>query len=252
MDEYARPDGNGGWRQVAGAVTLVGAGVSEILIDRENPELGFETVTYDLVLPLGWEETWTVAERNRFGIKKIAQPNQPPAGLAVTGREIFDNNGSPKWRYTTAEISLVERQAALLNAITAERDARNAEDFVWDFGSTVAVDDFGAEEPAGERALQMRPEDQRNWAALQGQAVAAVMNGAPDHIMPMRAGDNANIQTTAAETLAILAAMSARSTANLFRGGRLKSEVRAAVAADDAAALDALDISTGWAAAPSN
>ncbi|MBD7941569.1 DUF4376 domain-containing protein [Brevundimonas guildfordensis] len=124
--------------------------------------------------------------------------------------------------------------------IDAERDRRTALDFAYDFGETPAVDDSGGEIAAGERLLQMRPEDQRNWQALQGAALTAVVSGAPETVLPMRAEDNWNIQTTAAQVLQVLAAMTAHASALLLHGGALKSQVRAAA---DPASVDWM---TGW------
>ncbi|VTO10709.1 DUF4376 domain-containing protein [Brevundimonas vancanneytii] len=124
--------------------------------------------------------------------------------------------------------------------IDAERDRRTALDFAYDFGATPAVDDSGAQIAAGERLLQMRPEDQRNWQALQGAALTAIVSGAPDTTLPMRAEDNWNIQTTAAQVLQVLAAMTAHASALLFHGGALKSQVRAA---EDPASVDWM---AGW------
>lgn len=111
--------------------------------------------------------------------------------------------------------------------IDAERDRRTAEDFAYDFGATLALDDTGAEIAAGIRQLQMRAEDQRNWQALQGAALTAVVSGAPESVLPMRAEDNWNIQTTATQVLQVLAAMTAKGSALLFYGGALKSQQRA-------------------------
>lgn len=119
----------------------------------------------------------------------------------------------------------VEELCALIDA---ERDRRTAEDFAYDFGDTLALDDTGAEIAAGVRQLQMRPEDQRNWQALQGAALTAVVSGAPETILPMRAEDNWNIQTTALQVLAVLSAMTAKGAELLFHGGALKSQQRAA------------------------
>jgi len=124
--------------------------------------------------------------------------------------------------------------------IDAERDRRTALDFAYDFGTTPAEDDSGAQIAAGKRLLQMRPDDQRNWQALQGAALTAAVSGAPDTTLPMRAEDNWNIQTTAAQVLEVLAAMTAHASALLFHGGALKSQVRAA---EDPAAVDWM---TGW------
>ncbi|MCO8030511.1 hypothetical protein NI454_11180 [Brevundimonas diminuta] len=66
----------------------------------------------------------------------------------------------------------------------------------------------------------MRPEDQRNWQALQGAALTAIVSGAPDTTPPLRAEHNWNIQTTATQVLQVLAAMTAHAPVLLFHGGR--------------------------------
>ncbi|WP_313105285.1 hypothetical protein [Brevundimonas sp.] len=124
-----------------------------------------------------------------------------------------------------APVPTVEELCALIDA---ERDRRTAQDFAHDFGATLALDDTGAEIEAGVRLMQMRPEDQRNWQALQGAALTAVVSGAPTTILPMRAEDNWNIQTTALQVLAVLSAMTAKGADLLFHGGALKSQQRAA------------------------
>lgn len=123
-----------------------------------------------------------------------------------------------------APVPTVDELCALIDA---ERDRRTAQDFAYDFGETLALDDAGAEIAAGVRQLQMRPEDQRNWQALQGAALSAVVSGAPNTILPMRAEDNWNIQTTALQVLAVLAAMTEKGSRLLFHGGALKSQQRA-------------------------
>ncbi|HEY1071514.1 hypothetical protein [Brevundimonas sp.] len=133
-----------------------------------------------------------------------------------------------------APLPTVEVLCALIDA---ERDRRMAEDFAHDFGETLAFDDErtllgpgqGQEIPAGLRLLQMQPDpDQRNWQALQGAALTAVVSGAPETVLPMRAEDNWNIQTTALQVLAVLSAMTAKGAELLFHGGALKSQQRAA------------------------
>jgi len=160
-----------------------------------------------------------------------APPPIPSGKVAmwVDGWVITDPPGPPA---PTAE--------DICRQIDAERDRRTALDFAYDFGATPAVDDGGAQIAAGERLLQMRPEDQRNWQALQGAALTAIVSGAPDTTLPMRAEDNWNIQTTAAQVLQVLAAMTAHGADLLFHGGALKSQVRAA---DDPASVDWM---TGW------
>lgn len=130
--------------------------------------------------------------------------------------------------------------ASLCTAVDAERDRRLALDFTYDFGDTQAVDDGGVVIEAGERHLQMRESDRANWQALQGAALTAIVSGQPSTVLPMRAEDNWNIQTTATQVLQVLAAMTAQGAALLFHGGALKSAIRAA---EDPASIDIL---TGW------
>lgn len=131
---------------------------------------------------------------------------------------------------------VVER---LCRAIDAERDRRTALDFIYDFGTTSARDDNGQEIEAGIRHLQMRPEDRANWQTLQGAALTAVVSGQTTAILPMRAEDNWNIQTTASEVLGVLGAMTTHGAALLFAGGALKSQQRAIYP-------EVVDVSTGW------
>lgn len=123
--------------------------------------------------------------------------------------------------------------------IDKERDRRMAEDFTHDFGATPAQDDLGNQIVAGERQLQMRPEDRANWQTALGVAHTAVLSGAPDTIVALRAEDNWNIQTTALQVMATMAAMASHGAALLFAGGALKSQQRAIYP-------EAVDISTGW------
>lgn len=128
----------------------------------------------------------------------------------------------------------------LCAAVDAERDRRTSRDFAYDFGVTPALDDNGAEIEAGVRHLQMRPEDRANWQALQGAALTAVVSGQPDVILPMRAEDNWNIQTTAPQVLQVMATMITHGSALLFHGGALKSAIRSA---EDPASINIMD---GW------
>lgn len=129
---------------------------------------------------------------------------------------------------------------ALCAAVDAERDRRMALDWTYDFGTTPALDDDQVQIEAGVRSLQMRPEDRANWQTLQGAALTAVVSGQPGTILPMRAEDNWNIQTTAAQVLEVLAAMTAHGSALLFAGGAIKSAIRSA---EDPASID---IMAGW------
>lgn len=165
--------------------------------------------------PLAYGQPFTIGDTNYTGAELIHWPREDL--LALPGMAWVE----PQPAAPSAE--------DICRQIDAERDRRTALDFAYDFGATPALDDHGIQIEAGERQLQMRTEDQRNWQALQGAALTAVVSGAPETILPMRAEDNWNIQTTAAQVLQVLAAMTAHASALLFHGGALKSQVRAAV-----------------------
>ena len=140
--------------------------------------------------------------------------------------------------------TLSDVQAAKLDAIDFHRDMLQQVDFAYDFGITEAIDDSGTVVPAGVRLLQMRRNpDQTNWQALQSQAMLAVMTGNSGLIMPMRAEDNWNVQTTAMDVLTVTSAMFQRNAALLFVGGAMKTAVRAMTEVAD---VEAFDETVGW------
>lgn len=136
-----------------------------------------------------------------------------------------------------AETPLVDTLCAWVDK---ERDRRTALDFAWDFGDTLAVDDLGTAIGAGIRRLQMRKDDLRNWQVAQGAALTAIVSGSPSAVIPIRAEDNWNIQTTAVQVLGVLAAVTERGVGLLMYGGALKTAVRAA---QDPLAVDLVN---GW------
>lgn len=172
-----------------------------------------------------------------------------PAGPAPNGQVIVDTyftdqSGSPVEKNLLEPIPLDARKAAILTAIDTERDRRQQLDFAYDFGDTPAINPAKETVTAGVKALQMRFDpDQRNWQALQSQAVVAVIMGQPEALAPMRVEDNWNVQTSALQVLEVTAAMVARNGAILFFGGDLKDQVRAAATGS---ALDAININIGW------
>lgn len=164
-----------------------------------------------------------------------------PAGLPASIERAMRFSATMASTLTPPEpLTPEEVVARLYMAVDAERDRRLALDFIYDFGETQAVDDSGDEIQAGERRLQMSPLDRSNWQTLQGAALTAVVGGAPETILPIRAEDNWNIQTNAAQVLQVLATMTAYGAALLFHGGALKSAIRAA---EDPASVDIL---AGW------
>ena len=136
--------------------------------------------------------------------------------------------------------TLEQAKARLCTAVDAERDRRIALDFAHDFGTIPALNGAGDEIEAGVRHLQMRDSDRARWQALQGAALTAVVSGQPNAVLPMRAEDNWNIQTTATQVLAVLAAMTAHGASLLFFGASLKDAIRASEEPET------VDIASGW------
>jgi hypothetical protein len=209
---------------------------------------GFQTVdaagTRWTHLP-GWRAKYSDVELATYGIFSRGVPSAPP-GQIETARTLSVEDGVPVLSVTHAYPPTDQIEMAECAAIDAERDARQQADFLFDFEATAALDDAGTEIAAGVRALQMRREDQDNWTRLHALAMAAALGGAPDTILPMRAEDNWNIQTTAAQVMAAFAAGSQRNATLLFFAGALKSAVRAALAADDVPAALAIRPNAAW------
>lgn len=194
--------------------------------------------------PNNWLALSTPEDRAERGIQAITEVVNVPYGQASSSRELRVVDGLAVEIDILTAIPLATLQAAKLTAVDTERDRRLQLDFGYDFGGLAAIDDAGATITAGLRQLQMRfAPDQRNWQALQSQALAAVVMGAPTALMPMRAEDNWNVQTTAADVLAATTAMFLRNAAILFHGAALKSQVRAAA---DTAGVAAVDLAVGW------
>lgn len=252
MPDYARRNEAGDWELLQGAFTVKDGGSSIVAIDPENPHAGTHVVTFDVNFPHNWLEHSAPAQRTALGIKPIGAPTAPPAGHRVLETVISDVAGVPKYLHLTEAVQLGQREGELVAAYDAERDRRQQMDFSFDFAALdpelQALDDAGEAIAAGERSLQMRPEDRANWGDLQAQAMLAVMNGAPSALMPMRAEDNWNIQTTAAQVLVVTSAMFARNAELLFFAAGRKSAGRAAIAANDGEALDAIiaTVEAGW------
>lgn len=143
-----------------------------------------------------------------------------------------------------AAINVELERLALIEAkckqVDIERDLRIANDFLYDFGETVAIDDFGVQIAAGIRALQMKDKDRNFWETLRGSALTAVVSGVPATVMYMRSADNWNIQTTAIQVLQVLAAASQRGALLVSHAGSLKSQLRTS---NDPASID---ITAGW------
>lgn len=164
-----------------------------------------------------------------------------PAGLSAKLERALSFSTSTAAMLTPPEPATPEEVVAQRCAqVDAERDRRMAQDFAYDFGEAPALNDAGDEIEAGERLLQMTPLDRANWQTLQGAALTAFISGTPETVLPIRAEDNWNIQTTAEQVLQVLAAMTEHGAALLFAGGAIKSAIRAA---EDPASID---ITEGW------
>lgn len=177
------------------------------------------------------------------GVLASARDNRTlyPDGLPAKLERALSFSSSTTAMLTPPEPASPEEIVAQRCAqVDAERDRRMAQDFAYDFGETPALNDAGEEIAAGERLLQMTPLDRANWQTLQGAALTAVISGAAETVLPMRAEDNWNIQTTALQVLQVLAAMTQHGAALLFAGGALKSAIRAS---EEPASID---ITEGW------
>lgn len=100
MTDYAvEIGGPGAWRRVSGAFAIPNACTSRVLVDPDQPDGPTREITYDLQFPDGWLERSTADERATFRIKAVLPADSPPEGSDVTGEfEIFDHNGTPKYR----------------------------------------------------------------------------------------------------------------------------------------------------------
>lgn len=166
-----------------------------------------------------------------------------PEGLTIDLHRIqrYARMFTPQLAPASVEPETLEQaKIRLCAAVDAERDRRTALDFSHDFGTIPALNGAGEEIEAGVRQLQMRDADRARWQALQGAALTAIVSGQPDALMPMRAEDNWNIQTTATQVLSVLAAMTAHGAALLFFGASLKDAIRASEEPET------VDIASGW------
>lgn len=135
-----------------------------------------------------------------------------------------------------APLTLEERKERMRRAVAAELDKRLTAGYSHNFGGEIGV-----------KILQTRNIDDRtNWMTSQASYSAAVAAG-PEVAAVMganfRTEDNVNIVLSYADGLNVLLAMAAWGAALYARSWELKDTITAA--ADDAA-LDAIDITSGW------
>ena len=126
------------------------------------------------------------------------------------------------------------QQAGKRSAVTALLDTKLAAGYPHDFGGEIGV-----------KVLQTRDiHDRTNWLVSQASYGAAVAGGAGAVMgAAFRTEDNVNITLSYADGLNVLLAMAAWAAAHYARSWELKDAI--ADAADEAA-LDAIDITSGW------
>lgn len=136
------------------------------------------------------------------------------------------------WDVTLRPIA--ERKAAKKAAVAALIETKLAAGYPHDFGGAIGV-----------KVLQTRDlRDQTNWLVSQASYSAAVAGGAGAVMgANFRTEDNININMSYADGLNVLLAMAAWGAAHYARSWALKDAIAAAV---DDAALDAIDIDSGW------
>ncbi|WP_026379352.1 DUF4376 domain-containing protein [Afifella pfennigii] len=123
------------------------------------------------------------------------------------------------------------RRQVMRASVDAERDRRLAAGYPTEIDGSPAT-------------LQTRPADRANWqtAAIRYATEIAAGNGAIAGAT-IRDADNANHTLSFADAHAILMAMADHGVAILARSWTLKDQI---AAAEDEAALDAIDIEAGW------
>lgn len=178
---------------------------------------------------------WSVEEQEAFGVFHPEPAPAPPAGKVEASRTLKDVKGRPVWNVAYSDPpqpSLDEAKAAKIAAVEVERDTRMGAGYTPTSG------------PLADHTLQTREDDRPNWLALAQVASVMVAQGqATASIGAIRTADNANIPVTAAEVLAAMLAMQKHLADVLGRSWTLKDAVRTA---EDAAAVDAVDVSEGW------
>jgi hypothetical protein len=159
-----------------------------------------------------------------FGSGHGMQVFEVPEGVPVCGGQLWTGTEAVNPPATFSELKAAKRAAAV-----AEYTARMAVGFPLGNGDT----------------LQVRDSDKANWLTLKDvcdDAIAAGGGGQPC-AMPPRTTNNAYVTGTYAETKALLQNLRSWGGAMMARLFVLKDAVDTAA---DQAALDAIDVTTGW------
>lgn len=168
------------------------------------------------------------------GILPIVDAPIPPGHVAVaTGYEGRDEDGRALEAHQLAPEPLPARKARLLEAVNTRRDGLITGGYSHEFGEV------------GRHVLQTRgADDKLNWLTSQAAYEAAVRAGLGNNPgARFRSAANVTFVVTYQEGLAALLAMAAWGAAIFDRSWTLKDSIEAAL---DDAALDAVDINSGW------
>ncbi|MDP3494623.1 MAG: DUF4376 domain-containing protein [Hyphomonadaceae bacterium] len=172
--------------------------------------------------PADWHETWSPQKKTALGLRVVAEPAPAAADERVTGTEVKIVNGSPVRVNVVEAVPLADLKAAKLEAIRARRRvAENA-------GVTVG-------------GVRVRT-DETTQAKITGALMLFQLN---DKLVSLdwEATPSAFVTLDQPTLQAIGLAIGAHVQACFTRSRELSEAV---TAARDLAALDAVDVSTGW------
>jgi len=183
--------------------------------------------------PLSIEQQWSASELAAIDLYLPADADPVPEGKVAVATDVRRVDGVVKFVHTLEDAPFEALRAAKIEAVNARRDA------VLTGGYTVQAGDMAG------KVLQTRDlEDRTNWLISQGSYSAAVAGGHGAVVgARFRTADNETFTLSYADGLAVLLAMAAWGAAVMDNSWALKD---AALAAEDAAALDGVDVEAGW------
>jgi len=200
-----------------GSVVAYPYSISQLL--RDNPNVSFPSPLTDDV-------------RAEFGALPV-EPTAVPEGKRSTAVTAGYIEGILKEVHTLEDMPLEDRKAAKIEAINAKLND------VLTGGFTVPSGDMAG------KVLQTRNlEDRTNWLISQASYSAAVAAGqGAVEGAEFRTADNSTYTLSFADGLNVLLGMAAWGAACMSNSWVLKDAARAA---EDQAALDAVDVESGW------
>jgi hypothetical protein len=200
-----------------GEVVAYPYSISQLL--RDNPNVSFPSPLTDEV-------------RAAFGSLPV-EPTAVPEGKRSTAVTAGYIEGVLQEVHTLEDLPLEDRKAAKRDAVNAKLAS------ILTGGYTVQSGDMAG------KVLQTRNlEDRTNWLVSQASYSAAVAagQGAIENVR-FRTSDNSTFTLTYADGLTVLLGMAAWGAACMDNSWALKDAI---AAAEDATALDAIDIEQGW------